>query len=355
MKKVTIVGIQGVPAQYGGFESLTENLIGEHKSDDVKYTVFCSAKDMKQRLAEHKGAELKYIPLRANGIQSIPYDIVSLMKVPEDTDVILMLGVSGCIFFPLFRLFCKKRLIVNIDGLEHRRGKWNRLAKWMLKFSEGMAVRYADVVIADNKVIQDYVREEYGKEAVMIAYGGDHAIRNVSPEFEASVLDKYCLKAGDYSVTVCRIEPENNCHVMLEAFSHSDRHYAFIGNWNKSEYGQELRNRYSSFPNIHMLDPVYDIDSLYVLRKNAWAYIHGHSAGGTNPSLAEAMFFGNPILSYDVSYNRETTCGKAAYWKDSDELLKLLSTEPYDASPLVDIAHKMYTWQQIANQYENLY
>ena len=100
MKRVAIVGIQGVPANYGGFETLVENIIGENCSEGIEYTVFCSSKDMPERIKEYKGARLKYIPLRANGIQSIPYDIVSLMKVPKDTDVILMLGVSGCIFFP---------------------------------------------------------------------------------------------------------------------------------------------------------------------------------------------------------------------------------------------------------------
>ena len=171
MKNVAVVGIQGVPAQYGGFESLVENLIGDHKSEDIRYTVFCSGRDMKSRLAEYKGAELKYVPLRANGVQSIPYDMISFLRIPRKTDVILVLGVSGCLILPVFRLFCRKRMIINIDGLEHRRAKWGKLAKTFLKLSEKMAVRYADVIISDNKGIQDYVREEYGKESELIAYG----------------------------------------------------------------------------------------------------------------------------------------------------------------------------------------
>lgn len=217
MKNVAVVGIQGVPAQYGGFESLVENLIGDHKSDDIRYTVFCSGRDMKSRHAEYKGAELKYIPLRANGVQSIPYDMISFLRIPRKTDVILVLGVSGCLILPVFRLFCRKRLIINIDGLEHRRAKWGKLAKTFLKLSEKMAVRYADVIISDNKGIQDYVREEYGKESELIAYGGDHAVRFVPQARTFEILRRYGLRPGAYAVTVCRIEPENNCHLVLEA------------------------------------------------------------------------------------------------------------------------------------------
>ena len=355
MKNVAVVGILGVPAQYGGFESLVENLIGDHKSEDIRYTVFCSGRDMKSRLAEYKGAELKYVPLRANGVQSIPYDMISFMRIPRKTDVILVLGVSGCLILPIFRLFCRKRLIINIDGLEHRRAKWGKLAKTFLKLSEKMAVRYADVIISDNKGIQDYVREEYGKESELIAYGGDHAVRSVPQARTLDILRRYGLRPGAYAVTVCRIEPENNCHLVLEAFSKSDRELAFVGNWSRSAYGQELKEKYSAFPNIHILDPIYDIDTLYVLRMNAWAYVHGHSAGGTNPSLVEAMFFGNPIFAYDVVYNRETTGGGALYWSSSDELLNLLSLDDFDTSSIIDLANQKYTWKRIANQYEKLY
>ena len=151
MKRVTIIGTQGVPAQYGGFESLVENLVGEQCDRDIKYTVFCSSKDLPQQREEYKGAKLKYIPLSANGVQSIPYDMLSLLKVPKETDVILVLGVSGSLILPFFKPFSKKKFVINIDGLEHRRDKWGKAARWYLKLSEKMAVKYADVIIADNK------------------------------------------------------------------------------------------------------------------------------------------------------------------------------------------------------------
>lgn len=355
MKNITIIGTQGVPANYGGFESLVENIIGENKSPNINYTVFCSSKDMPQQISEYKGVKLKYIPLSANGVQSIPYDMLSLLKVPKETDVILILGVSGSLILPLFRLFSKKKLVVNIDGLEHRRDKWGKMARWYLKLSEKMAVKYADIIISDNKGIQDYVKEEYGKDSVLIAYGGDHVIRNIDPKFEQDVLDRFSLTAGDYATTVCRIEPENNCHNTLEAFSKTDKKLIFIGNWNRSEYGRELKERYSKFKNIIIQDPIYDIDILYALRKNAGLYIHGHSAGGTNPSLVEAMFFGRPILCYDVVYNRASTLEKAYYWANVEELVELLQRNDLSGDMMKTIACEKYTWKVITSQYEALY
>ena len=355
MIKVAIIGTQGVPAKYGGFESLVENLLGDNCPDDVKYTVFCSGKDMHEKLSQYKRATLKYIPLKANGAQSVPYDILSLCKALKGYDVVLVLGVSGCLFLPIFHLLNSKKLIINIDGMEYKRDKWGKIAKKVLKMSEAVAVKYADVVITDNKAIQDYVAMEYGKESKLIAYGGDHVLRNVSEEFIESTLDKYGLKKGDYAIAVCRIEPENNCDMVLRAFSKSDKTLVYIGNWGHSEYSQQLRDKYSGYSNIKMLDAIYDLDVLYALRKSAGIYVHGHSAGGTNPSLVEAMFFGIPIVSFDVVFNRATTKDSAYYFKDSDNLLEIINREGLDGSKMKEIAEKNYTWKTISAQYVELY
>lgn len=355
MKQVAIIGTQGVPASYGGFETLVENIIGENCPSDIRYTVFCSSKDIPHKQKQYKGCRLKYVPLHANGMQSIPYDIWSLIRVIRGYDVILVLGTSGCSFLPVFRLFCRKRLIVNIDGLEHRRAKWGNLARRVLRFSEAMAVRFADVVIADNKGIQDYVYETYGKEAELIAYGGDHVYREVPQEVQARHLATYGLTPGRYAITVCRIEPENNCHVTLEAFAHSGKKLVFIGNWDRSAYGRDLKSRYRDNPDILLLDAIYDLDILYSLRANAGIYIHGHSAGGTNPSLVEAMFFGHPIIAYDVVYNRETTRNQAYYFADAESLRRLLARPDLDGAAMKRMAEEEYTWQHISRQYCELY
>lgn len=355
MIKVAIIGTQGVPAKYGGFESLVENLLGDNCPDDIEYTVFCSGKDMHERLPEYKGAKLKYIPLKANGLQSVPYDILSLCKALNGYNVVLVLGVSGCLFLPIFHLLNTKKLIINIDGMEYKRDKWGFFAKKILKMSEFMAVKYADEIITDNKAIHDYVAMEYGKESRLIAYGGDHVLRKVSDEFVEDTLQRFNLKKGDYAIAVCRIEPENNCDMVLQAFSQTDKTLVYIGNWGHNLYSQELREKYSAYPNIKMIDAIYDLDVLFALRKNAGIYVHGHSAGGTNPSLVEAMFFGIPIISYDVVFNRATTKNKAYYFKGPDGLLEILNRKNLDGTKLKKIAEKNYTWKTISAQYAELY
>ena len=206
MKQVAIVGIQGVPAKYGGFETLVENIIGDNCSPEVGYTVFCSGKDYTTRPDTYKGARLEYVPFfHANGVQSTPYDILSMLKCLRGYDTVVILGVSGCVFLPIFRLLYRKKLIVNIDGLEHKRAKWGKFSKWFLRISEAMAVRFADVIVVDNKGIQDYVIETYEKKSELIAYGGDHTQRDVSEERQQEILNKYGVKPNDYSIIVCRI------------------------------------------------------------------------------------------------------------------------------------------------------
>lgn len=355
MKRVAILGTQGVPAKYGGFETLVENIIGDNCSDDVEYTVFCSGKDMPERLPEYKGAKLKYVNFRANGVQSIPYDIVSMMRSMRGYDTIMVLGVSGCIFLPFLKLFSRSKIIVNIDGLEHRRAKWKGWVRRFLKLSESIAVRYADMTIADNRGIQDYVSHVYNKEAQLVTYGGNHVLVDVSKERETEILEKYSLKKNEYHMSLCRIEPENNCHLTLEAFSKSKEKLIFIGNWQHNGYSKKLKDQYSGYDNIMLLDSIYDLDILYALRKNTKCYIHGHSAGGTNPSLVEAMFFGRPVLAFNIVYNRETTHHKAKYYQNSKELLRYIENIPDNGNKMSQVAWRYYTWKRVAKEYEALY
>ena len=359
MKKVSIIGTVGVPARYGGFESLVENIIGRNDINNIHYTIYCSSKAYQEKLYQYKGAQLKYVNLEANGLQSILYDIVSLFKASKHSDVIVILGVSGCIILPIYKLFFKKKLIINIDGLEHKRDKWNKWAKKFLKFSEKMAVRYADVVITDNKGITDYVTSEYGKESKLIAYGGDHVLQQTDTYKERETLNKYNLEKNDYAFSVCRIEPENNVHITLEAFKRSGKKLLFVGNWQKSIYGQKLFSDYSKYDNIMLLSPIYDLDTLFILRNCCSCYIHGHSAGGTNPSLVEAMFFKKPIFAFGVIYNKETTENKAIYYNSVEELEHILqkSLDNYSkcANDMYEIALRRYRWEVIAKEYESLY
>ncbi|MGP1458607.1 MAG: DUF1972 domain-containing protein [Treponema sp.] len=354
MKKVAIIGTVGVPSCYGGFETLVENLL-DATPYNVEYTVFCTSKRYKEKQAMYKGAKLKYLDLDANGKDSIIYDYLS-MKMSLNTDVMLILGVSGCIFLPFIRKKFKGKIIVNIDGLEWKRDKWNLLEKWLLHYSEKQAVRFADIVIGDNKAIIDYIKKQYRKKAVFIAYGGDHTYKITAN----ALYEKYPFCKTKYAITVCRIEPENNIHIILKAFSYLPEYkLVIVGNWATSKYGTNLRKNYSKYKNIHILNPIYDNYDINWLRSNAVIYLHGHSAGGTNPSLVETMNLGLPILAFDCVYNRSTTQNKCFYWKDYNDILKLITERNTDfksiASNMKAIASKEYVWKKIASAYNKLY
>lgn len=171
--KVSIIGTSGIPAQYGGFETLAENLV-KNKADDIEYKVFCSAKLYKKnRKKDYYGTKLCYINLSANGMTSILYDLICML-LSLSSDVMLILGVSGSLFLPLIRLLYRGRIIINIDGIEWKREKWGLLARFFLRFSEKYAVMYSDIVIADNQGIVDYIIKMYRREAILIEYGADN-------------------------------------------------------------------------------------------------------------------------------------------------------------------------------------
>lgn len=340
--RISIVGIVGLPACYGGFETLVENLVSD--SRDHRFTVYCSSKNYKVKPSEINGVKLKYLPFNANGSQSIIYDIVALCgTIFTRPDVVLILGVSGCTFLPVYRLFCNAKIITNIDGLEWKRNKWGRVAKAFLKFSERIAVRFSDVVIADNKAIADYVAKEYSVTPETIAYGGDHAVGSGL----VPIKGLHC----DYDLALCRIEPENNVEMILNAYSHSDRKIKFVGNWSNSSFGKRLKEIYGDKNNIEILDPIYDLEELFRLRSGCNLYIHGHSAGGTNPSLVEMMHFGKSIICYNCNYNIASTEGQASYFDDKDELLRLISTDVNNGDAMLSIASRKYTWDFIRKEY----
>ena len=163
-----------------------------------------------------------------------------------------------------------------------------------------------------------------------------------------------------YAFKVARIEPENNIHLILKTFSEiKDKTFVIVGNWVNSQYGRDLKNIYSKFKSIHLLDPIYNQKELDILRSNCYVYIHGHSAGGTNPSLVEAMYLGLPVLAFDVNYNRATTNEKALYFKSSEELEALIKNVRLTQYKEMGVklkkeALKRYRWSIISRKYINV-
>ena len=356
MKKIAIIGTNGLPGRYGGWDQLLEHLTLS-LSKDCEVIVYTSSYNAVKGLKVYNGAKLKIIPLKANGFQSILYDGFSMFHAALLYDSLLVLGTSGCIFLPIIKMFGKK-IILNPDGAEWKRGKWNSFVKWFLKKSEDVGIKFSDIVIADNKVIQEYILNEYSINSHLIAYGGDNA-KFVSLKNETK--EEYSISEKSYAFKVCRIEPENNIDLILEAFKDLNQKLLIIGNWNFSTYGIKLRKKYSNYKNLLLLDPIYHQVTLDELRSNCGIYIHGHSVGGTNPSLVEAMNLGLCCVVFDVDYNRETTESKALYFKNSKELkslIRLIGEKSLDVSKIKEdmfsIAKKKYIWSQIISQYQLL-
>lgn len=358
MKKVAIIGTAGVPACYGGFETLTHQLVNQ-LNEEFNLYVYCSTKFYRKedRVKYWNKARLFYVPLNANGAQSIVYDILTIIHALFYADALIVLGVSGGIMIPFIKLFSKKKIIVNIDGLEWKREKWNLPIRKFLKFSEYLAVKFSDADITDNAAIKKYTAINYKTLSYLIEYGADHTKRVA---YESEDLEKYPFLKQEYAFKVCRIEPENNIHVVLEAFSRLPEHLlVMVGNWNVSEYGKALKSKYAHYPNILLFDPIYHQRSIDLLRSNCKVYIHGHSAGGTNPSLVEAMYLGNAVIAFDVSYNVATTENKALYFNDLYELIDILTALDdeeliQNARTMKEIADRRYTWKEIATKYMNL-
>jgi glycosyltransferase involved in cell wall biosynthesis len=353
---ITIVGIVGVPAKYGGFESLVETLL-DNNEYSFKYKIFCSSKFYQKKPSYYKGASLIYLRLNPNGASSIIYDGLAILScLKNHTDIILLLGVSGAIFLPLMKLFSNSKIICNIDGIEWKRQKWSYLARVFLKFSESIAIKYSDIIITDNKGISDYVSLNYRKDSVTIAYGAD-----VNTDHSNYLLNKYGLSKNQYFFKVCRIEPENNIELILNAFSQMhDQKIVIIGNWHNSVFGMKMLRTYEAYSNITLLNPIYNQFDLNELRVNCKGYIHGHSAGGTNPSLVEAMGLRLPIIAFDVNFNRHTLNNNGVYFKNQHELIYEISrfnsrNLDIEKEEIYEIFLNRYTKEKIAEEYAQLF
>lgn len=359
---VAIIGTVGVPAAYGGFETLADELLqyAQQKGVAYQFSVYCSGQKP-AGITDYCGAQRRFIPIPANGISSIFYDIFSCLHAWWRGDKkLLILGVSGAPVLPFLRLFSRIKIVTNVDGVEWKREKWNRFAGLYLRIAEWLAVTFSHDVIADNEGIKDYLKETYGRNSSVITYGGDHALRGVATSLPVSVPETYAM-------SLCRIEPENNVSTILESFVHStELPLVFVGNWDASPYGRELWQAYSDCDNITLLKPIYDENLLYTLRHKACLYIHGHSAGGTNPSLVEMMHFGIPVIAFDCIYNRHTTINRALYFTSQKQLRDLVdnvlseddkSDGQYAAklgAEMASVAETAYVWSEIGERYLDL-
>lgn len=316
-----------------------------------KVFITCDKSRYSDRMPIWRGVHRVFIPIKANGAQSISHDLLAFFAVFWRVEAIVVLGVSAGIFFPLFRLLCTltgKKLIVNVDGIESRRKKFSAIKQRFLYWSDRLTQRFAHRVVIDNEALRTFLEPVVQASAVLIAYPGDHVERGVRRPSD--------ILSGPKSLTICRIEPENQCHVLLEAFTRAGHgSYVFVGNWDASEYGRQLRKQYGDVPGLEIRDPLYDKTELADLRENCDYYLHGHSVGGTNPSLVEMLFYDCEIIAFDCVFNRCTAGDAIKYFSDFDALSGQLRcpNQTINGEERGDLRRK-YTRGSICKEYASL-
>ena len=348
--KIAIIGTRGIPASYGGFETLAEYLSIYLIKSGHEVTVFCSGGF---KIDKFKGVKLIYLPLKANKFQGIIYDLTSILLSISSQNKIIMLGSPAGPFLGLIPGL-RKKLIFNYGGLDFKRNKWNRYIQNFISYGKKNALKFSSAVVADNQGIYDYLINNYDideNKVFLIEYGGNHA------DFDLKKVKKSTINlAENYSLTIARIQKDNNIELIIKAAIKYNFNAVIIGNWNFETFGRVLKLKYRNHNNLFLLDPIYDIETLFYYRKNCTYYIHGHSAGGTNPTLVEAMWLGLNVFAFDNVFNRHTTEGKCYYWSNIDELGALinntaLSRIPNNSAALKNIAHNRYNWDIICNNY----
>jgi glycosyltransferase involved in cell wall biosynthesis len=358
-KKIAIIGTNGIPAKYGGYETLAEQLVKE-LSCKFDFVVYCSTSTYKKRPKNYQNARLIYLPLKANGWQSVFYDFVSLIHASFKCDTLLVLGAPAGFFFFFNRLF-KKNLIINHGGFnEWERPKYKRLTRLWSYYSRKVAVKYATTNIGDNPIIIDSLKKNFNVKGKVIEYGGDHTYN--TPINKKEYKENYPFLNSDYFICVARAQIDNNIHIVIDAFKNiPNEKVVIISNWNVTKYGKGIfQNFKNKYKNIILLSAIYDPFILNLLRSNALCYIHSHSFCGTSPSLVEAMNLNLPVISFDVPTNRYTTNGKAFYFTSSKQLENIVSKLNQDdllnnKADMKFLSKEKYIWSRIATLYSDIF
>lgn len=367
--KIAFISVRGIPNNYGGFEQFTEyisvGLVARGHDVTVYSPHYHPYKDN-----EYKGVRIKHVysPEHWIGgsVGSFFYDYASLKDAlrKEDFDIIYEAGYTSII--PAYIRFNVKNVtkpifVTNMDGLEYKRTKFN---KWVRKFvfwEEKMAVKHSHYLIADNMGIRDYYKEKYGRESKFLAYGAD-----IHDDYDEAVLQEYGLEKDGYLMLIARLEPENNIFMAIEGYIASDeygkRPLIIVGKTN-TPYGKYLTKHCARYKHVRFVGGIYDFRKINSLRHFSLAYFHGHSVGGTNPSLLEAMASGCFILSHDNIFNRSVLGDNAIYYKCTDDAMNLLNridelVAKYKgayAGANLEVICRDYSWKKLIDEHEEYF
>ena len=358
--KIAFLGTRGIPNNYGGFEQFAEyisqGLVKRGHSVTVYNPHFHTYdKDI------FNGIEIRKIwsPEKQCGpMANFIYDFLSLKDaLKQDFDIIYECGYHSNALSYYILTKDSPVIITKMDGIEWKRSKWNKGTQNLIKFLEKIAVKKSDYIISDNLGIQEYYRDTFNADSFFIPYGAD-----LVNQFNENYLTDFNVKRNEYFMLIARFEPENNLEMVLDGYvkSGNKRPFLVVGN-EKAKYGQYLVKKYAG-KNIIFTGPVYNIEILNSLRANARYYFHGHSVGGTNPSLLEAMASNALIVSHKNIFNGSVLENNAIYFSNSDEVCNVINSDVYKSEQRdIFIANNrekitnLYNWDLIITQHEQLF
>ena len=358
--KIAILGTRGIPNNYGGFEQCAEFLSVGLVSKGNQVTVY-SPDFHPYKENYYKGVRiirkksLKYY--LGDSASNFIYDYLCFKDaVRKDFDIILELGLITSSLSIIFCNHKNKIIVTNLDGLEWKRSKWNNLIQKTTKMLEMYGVMYSDYLISDNIGIKNYINDEYNRNSEFIPYG---ATDNITPN--SNCLREFGLVPDNYLLTIARLEPENNLEMMFQGYIASKINipYFVVGN-HLTGYGDFLKDKYRG-KGIFFLGGIFNKQHLNNIRYYSRYYLHGHSVGGTNPALIEAMASNALILAHDNNFNRSVVKQNAYYFNSASILsdllndIEIINTKIEFANNNIARLDKMYRWPIIINQYESYF
>ena len=384
MKNIFIVGCKGIPAQYGGYETFVDNLVSKQVSKDIKYHVACMTFDKNTKDYSYHGAECHQIHVPdIGGPKAILYDLKALNwalnTIKQDNLTNGIIYILACRIGPFIHSYIPKfhkygfQVWVNPDGHEWLRAKWSKPVRKYWKISENGMVKNADLLICDSKNIEKYIHEQYERfnpQTTFIAYGADVTKSNLSYKDPKVIqwFEEHNVHLNNYFLIVGRFVPENNYETMIREFMSSNvkKDLVVITNVEKNAFYDSLKEKthFDQDLRIKFVGTVYDKELLKFIRENAYGYLHGHSVGGTNPSLLEALGSTKLNLLYNVGFNREVAEDAALYWSKTPGFLSELleKTDKIKKSQITNLGKKAkmrikneYSWEQIVFEYEKVF
>ncbi|MGI6459334.1 MAG: DUF1972 domain-containing protein [Candidatus Hydrogenedentales bacterium] len=359
--RIAILGTRGIPANYGGFETFAQELSVRLVKRGHEVCVYCRRSNYPEPAQEYRGVRLVTLPtIYTRAFDTLSHALLSTCHVLfQRADVVLYCNCATSCFAWLPRLAGAK-VVMNPDGLEWERAKWGWAGKTFYRFSEHLAARFPHRLVSDSLVIQAYYRERFGRDSDFVAYGADLLERGTGKE----LLAEFGIEPERYFLFVSRLEPENNAHLVVEAFERveTDMHLMVVGS---APFADDYIRHLTRTNDKRIIFPGALYGDVYrALQANAYTYVNAMEVGGTHPAILEAMGAGNCVLVSDIAYNVEAVAEAGVQFKSRDvddcrAKMQWLVDHPDEVSRFrqhaVERARSQYQWDHVAAEYERLF